>query len=99
MHRRCLQVTPSLACANKCVFCWRHHKNPVGTSWRWKVDDPVAIVEQAIAKHAREIKALKGLPGINMDRWREAHMPRHCAVSHSGSGGGATELLLIVLAT
>ncbi len=22
---RCLETTPSLACANKCVFCWRHH--------------------------------------------------------------------------
>ena len=22
---RCMETTPSLACANKCVFCWRHH--------------------------------------------------------------------------
>lgn len=79
----CMEVTPSLACANKCVFCWRHHKNPVGTSWRWKVDDPVSIVEQAIAKHVREIRSLRGLPGIRMERWREAHTPRHCAVSNS----------------
>lgn len=27
---RCMEATPSLACANKCVFCWRHHSNPVG---------------------------------------------------------------------
>lgn len=25
---RCMEATPSLACANKCVFCWRHHTNP-----------------------------------------------------------------------
>ena len=25
---QCMEATPSLACANKCVFCWRHHKNP-----------------------------------------------------------------------
>ena len=37
---QCMEATPSLACANKCVFCWRHHKNPVGTEWRWKEDDP-----------------------------------------------------------
>jgi tRNA wybutosine-synthesizing protein 1 len=30
---RCMETTPSLACANKCVFCWRHHTNPVGTEW------------------------------------------------------------------
>lgn len=23
---QCMETTPSLACANKCVFCWRHHK-------------------------------------------------------------------------
>ena len=28
---QCMEATPSLACANKCVFCWRHHKNPVAT--------------------------------------------------------------------
>jgi len=31
---QCMEATPSLACANKCVFCWRHHDNPVGTSFR-----------------------------------------------------------------
>lgn len=30
---QCMEATPSLACANKCTFCWRHHKNPVGTEW------------------------------------------------------------------
>jgi wyosine [tRNA(Phe)-imidazoG37] synthetase (radical SAM superfamily) len=34
---QCMETTPSLACANKCVFCWRHHKNPVG-----KVRDPTS---------------------------------------------------------
>lgn len=25
---RCMETTPSLACANKCVFCWRYiHPN------------------------------------------------------------------------
>ena len=45
---QCMEATPSLACANKCVFCWRHHKNPVGTDWRWKTDDPLNIVEEVI---------------------------------------------------
>ena len=31
---QCMEATPSLACANKCVFCWRHHKNPVATVWK-----------------------------------------------------------------
>eukprot|EP00967_Tisochrysis_lutea_P038591 scaffold46190_cov29-Tisochrysis_lutea.AAC.4 len=40
----CMEATPSLACANKCVFCWRHHDNPVGTSFRWQIDDPIELV-------------------------------------------------------
>jgi hypothetical protein len=48
---QCMEATPSLACANKCVFCWRHHKNPVGTDWRWKTDEPADIVAEAIALH------------------------------------------------
>ena len=39
-----METTPSLACANKCVFCWRHHTNPVGTEWRWKQDSADVVV-------------------------------------------------------
>ena len=40
-----MEATPSLACANKCVFCWRHHDNPVGTSFRWQVDSPQLLLD------------------------------------------------------
>ncbi|MEQ2180536.1 S-adenosyl-L-methionine-dependent tRNA 4-demethylwyosine synthase, partial [Goodea atripinnis] len=26
---RCMETTPSLACANKCVFCWRYVANNI----------------------------------------------------------------------
>lgn len=58
-----MEATPSLACANKCVFCWRHHTNPVGKSWRWKMDDPIDIVNSAIDQHTKMIKQMKGVPG------------------------------------
>jgi tRNA wybutosine-synthesizing protein 1 len=48
---QCMEATPSLACANKCVFCWRHHKNPVGREWRWTVDPPEMILQQAMDNH------------------------------------------------
>ena len=41
---QCMEATPSLACANKCVFCWRHHDNPVGTSFRWEMDEPELLL-------------------------------------------------------
>lgn len=60
---RCMEATPSLACANKCVFCWRHHTNPVGKSWQWQMDDPIEIVNSAIDLHTNMIKQMKGVPG------------------------------------
>lgn len=82
---RCMETTPSLACANKCVFCWRwvwparelqttppfvlsmcvailrrHHTNPVGTEWRWKMDDPQTILKGALDNHYQMVKQFKG---------------------------------------
>jgi tRNA wybutosine-synthesizing protein 1 len=56
-----METTPSLACANKCVFCWRHHSNPVGTEWRWKMDPAEFILEGALEQHAKMINQFKGL--------------------------------------
>jgi tRNA wybutosine-synthesizing protein 1 len=81
---QCMEATPSLACANKCVFCWRHHKNPVGKEWKWKTDDPHFIVDEAVKTHVKMIKETKGIPGVNMERWQEAHTVRHCALSLVG---------------
>lgn len=61
---------------NTGVFCWRHHKNPVGKTWRWAVDGPEMIVEEAIAKHVAMVKQLKGMPGLKMDRYAEAFTVR-----------------------
>lgn len=81
---QCMEATPSLACANKCVFCWRHHKNPVGTYWKWKTDDPYRIVDEAVNEHVKMIKETKGIPGVLPNRWKEAHTVRHCALSLVG---------------
>lgn len=81
---QCMEATPSLACANKCVFCWRHHKNPVGTEWRWKTDEPSYIVEQAVELHRSMINQMKGVPGVQAERLIEAFTVRHCALSLVG---------------
>ncbi|XP_063809829.1 S-adenosyl-L-methionine-dependent tRNA 4-demethylwyosine synthase TYW1-like [Pseudophryne corroboree] len=81
---RCMETTPSLACANKCVFCWRHHTNPVGTEWRWKMDQPEKIVEEAIVNHQNMIRQFKGVPGVKLDRFEEGMAVKHCALSLVG---------------
>jgi len=81
---QCMEMTPSLACANKCVFCWRHHKNPVGKDWKWKVDDPDELFEAAVRNHRQLIKQMRGLPGLVKERFDEASTIRHCALSLVG---------------
>ncbi|NXB76490.1 TYW1 synthase, partial [Donacobius atricapilla] len=81
---RCMEATPSLACANKCVFCWRHHTNPVGTEWRWKMDQPEVILQEAIEKHQNMIKQFKGVSGVKAARLEEALAVKHCALSLVG---------------
>jgi len=66
------------------VFCWRHHKNPVGREWRWKTDDPNVIVDLAVKEHISMIKETKGIPGVLKERWEAAHTVRHCALSLVG---------------
>ena len=81
----CMETTPSLACSNKCVFCWRHGTNPVAKlNWRWEVDPPEKVMAGALEGHYQKIKQLRGVPGIQMDRFEEAFKVRHCALSLVG---------------
>ncbi|KAJ9669570.1 Fe-S oxidoreductase [Coniosporium apollinis] len=81
---QCMETTPSLSCSNKCVFCWRHGTNPVGTTWRWKVDPPELIFSGVKEGHYRKIKMMRGVPGVRAERFQEAMTIRHCALSLVG---------------
>ncbi|RBQ95515.1 hypothetical protein VDGD_00534 [Verticillium dahliae] len=81
---QCMETTPSLSCSNKCVFCWRHGTNPVGTTWRWVVDPPEDIFNGVKAGHYQKIKVLRGMAGVRADRYAEALRIRHCALSLVG---------------
>uniref|UniRef100_A0A671WG98 S-adenosyl-L-methionine-dependent tRNA 4-demethylwyosine synthase TYW1 n=1 Tax=Sparus aurata TaxID=8175 RepID=A0A671WG98_SPAAU len=78
---RCMETTPSLACANKCVFCWRHHTNPVGTEWRWKMD-PTLIKSKGGADSTTFLTP--GVPGVKPERYEEGLAVKHCALSLVG---------------
>lgn len=80
----CMETTPSLSCSNKCVFCWRHGTNPVGTTWRWKVDPPEMIFNGVKEGHYKKIKMMRGVPGVRAERFAEAMRIRHCALSLVG---------------
>ena len=81
---RCMELTPSLACSSKCVFCWRHGTNPVSKNWRWEVDEPEYILENALKGHYSMIKQMRGVPGVIAESFAKAFEVRHCALSLVG---------------
>ncbi|SMN21522.1 similar to Saccharomyces cerevisiae YPL207W TYW1 Protein required for the synthesis of wybutosine [Maudiozyma saulgeensis] len=81
---RCMELTPSLACSSKCVFCWRHGTNPVSKNWRWETDEPEFILENALAAHYSMIKQMRGVPGVIAERFINAFKVAHCALSLVG---------------
>eukprot|EP00793_Prasinoderma_coloniale_P001344 PRCOL_00005119-RA len=81
---RCMETTPSLACSSKCTFCWRHHSNPVGRSWKWEMDPPDELVAGVLEQHRRMIREFGGVPGVQPQRLKEGLEVKHCALSLVG---------------
>lgn len=81
---QCMEMTPSLACANKCVFCWRHHTNPVSKTFKWRQDPPDMLIEESMKRHYMMIKQFRGVPGVTPERYAEGMTIKHCALSLVG---------------
>ncbi|CAE7687870.1 TYW1, partial [Symbiodinium microadriaticum] len=81
---QCMEATPSVACANKCTFCWRNHENPVATSWDFKMDDPDWIVQESIRNHLELVEEVSESPHALPDRVLAARSVRHVALSLVG---------------
>lgn len=56
----------------------------MGKEWKWEMDPPLEIVEQAVNAHKAMVKQMKGVPGVKADRLAEGMQPRHCALSLVG---------------
>lgn len=81
---QCLQMSTSLSCANRCIFCWRDYKSPVAPTWGWDVDEPQFIFDGSI--HAQE-KLLEGFGGndqVDQDAYQQTKTVRHVALSLTG---------------
>ena len=80
---RCVQMTPTLRCNQRCLFCWR--------SFEHEAKDTVDIPPEEILSRipALQKKGLAGYswkvnPKVTRERWTEALLPRHVAISLSG---------------
>lgn len=83
---RCIQMTPSLFCNQRCVHCWRPleafniaaEEEPV--VW----DAPEELVEACLKEQKRLISGFKGSGKTSMDAFTEAEVPKHAALSLIG---------------
>jgi tRNA wybutosine-synthesizing protein 1 len=86
---RCIQMTPTLACPNSCLHCWRVERgDPEVPSWREEdfmtYDDEKAIFEQAIKAQLRILSGYKSNPKVIREKYIEALHPKHFAISLAG---------------
>ncbi|MBN2421231.1 4-demethylwyosine synthase TYW1 [Candidatus Woesearchaeota archaeon] len=81
---RCIQMTTSMSCANRCIICWRGDKAPVSKKWKGKIDNPKNILTDSIKAQINLLQGFKGNKNINKNLLIEMENPKHAALSLIG---------------
>jgi tRNA wybutosine-synthesizing protein 1 len=81
---QCLQMTTSMFCGSRCVFCWRGQKAPVSKEWYGPIDDPEAIIAHACDEHVGLLNGHKKNPKANLKLVEEMSKIKHVALSLTG---------------
>ncbi len=81
---KCMQITTSLSCANRCTFCWRGYKAPVSKEWAWNVDEPDEIINGSLNEHYNLLTGMKGNPKVTEIAYKESLEIKHVALSLTG---------------
>lgn len=78
---RCVQMTPCIACNQRCRHCWRPVDEPFAIeSW----DRPEVLVEESLAEQRRFVSGYGGTEATDRAAWKEALAPKHVAISLVG---------------
>jgi len=80
---RCVQMTPTLRCNQRCLFCWRSFEHEMPEETQCPPETILAGV------HRLQKKALAGYNAVldntvTDEKWKEALDPKHVAISLSG---------------
>ena len=80
---RCVQMTPTLRCNQRCLFCWRSFEHEMAEEEECPPETILAGVNKL------QKKALAGYNAVldntvTEERWKEALAPKHVAISLSG---------------
>ncbi len=79
---RCIQMTPTVHCNQRCLHCWR--ATDLDTSDARHVDEPQGLVDASLGAQRRLISGFKGFSKVNTVKFKEAQEPNQVALSLSG---------------
>lgn len=78
---RCVQMTPTLRCNHRCLFCWRSFEHHIEE----EVECPPQMILTAIPRlQKRALSGYKISPEVTEERFTEALTPAHVAISLAG---------------
>jgi tRNA wybutosine-synthesizing protein 1 len=78
---RCVQMTPTLRCTQRCLFCWRSFEHEPHDE---EECPPEEIVRGIRHLQKRALSGYKVSPYVTEDRFAEALDPKHIAISLAG---------------
>ncbi len=86
---QCIQMSPALFyCTQQCLFCWRAQNGDLNINYdemqlpSWEA--PAEIAEGILKAQGKILSGYKGHPTLDLQKFREAHRPRHVAISLTG---------------
>jgi len=82
----CCQITPTLACTNKCIFCWRDQNTPYVKKWdkNWKTETVKQIITDSIKAQRHLLVGYYGNEKADKKKLKDAENPKHFAISLAG---------------
>ncbi len=80
----CCQMTPSVFCVNKCVFCWRDISLTSNSGFEGNIDEPREIIEGCIEAQRKLLSGFGGNNKTNTLKFKEAQDPKFFAISLTG---------------
>ncbi len=78
---RCVQMTPTLQCNHRCLFCWRSFEHEMSGESECPPDEIIGNLKRL---QKRALSGYKPSPYVTGERFSEALDPKHVAISLSG---------------
>ena len=84
ISHRCIQMTPSVICNQKCIFCWRPIELDLDTKNKIIWNEPEFIANQSFLSQKKLITGFGGSLKTNIEKYNESKNPFSVAISLIG---------------